>query len=305
MNTFRILTLSDIHGNIKATSRLVDQLTSHNITIDLIIIAGDLPATTSLRVMGRYMLKHPFHALSKEKYTQWVYKSKGRDYFIKKQILSIDKVLGLLSTLKSPIIYIPGNVDSFEAIEYIQGWNKGSIHILDSNPFLNLGLTIVGTGGAIKPPSYVVPLCDYEFNEIDYNSKWIDCLNVITQKISEANTKVDILVTHEPPRFEVEINEDIKNSGGSSKVSDIVAQVTPNLVIFGHYHEYSLVKKTKGITYVNPGPLACYYYAIIDYSSEKLEVSLKKLPSSKFDSINKIYSKRTAKNVLFHSLRFV
>ena len=84
MNPFRILTLADIHGNLKATKKLITYLRDNSIEIDLIAIAGDLPATTSLLVMAQYMLRHPFQALSKFLYTKWVYKNGGRKFFIKK-----------------------------------------------------------------------------------------------------------------------------------------------------------------------------------------------------------------------------
>ena len=301
VKALHILALSDIHGNVKATRSLVEYISTQAYTIDLIIIAGDLPATTSLAVMAKYMIKHPFSALSKKKYTHWAYKGEGRKSFVTKQISSIDEILDLLSSLNAPIIYTPGNVDSHEALRFIQNWKKATIHVLGSDQYEGLGLGIIGTGGAIIPPHYSEPLCDHEYLEADYEEKWENILQEYNSKVK----KVDILVTHEPPQFEVELKDSHIIKGGSRKVSSVIRKYNPRLVIFGHYHEFSLAKKIKEVTYVNPGPLACYYFTLIELTPEKIKISLNNLPSARLDSINKIYSRRTAKNISYRSLRFV
>ncbi len=305
MKVFRILALTDIHGNIKATSALIDHLKTQDVNFDLMIISGDLPATTPLSVMAQYMLKHPLSALSKTKYTHWVYKGTGRKKFVSKQISSIKDILGLLSTLNVPIIYIPGNVESLEAVAYISNWNKSKVHILGSEPYIEGEVQFIGVGGAIVPPFYSEPLCDHEYERMVYEKKWDRSLDSILPSINKISKKANILVTHEPPYFEVEFNDGKIIQGGSQKVSEIIDLIKPEIVIFGHYHEFSLSIKVGEVTYVNPGPLACYYYSTIEFTPEKAQVFLNKLPSAKFDSINKIYSKRTAKNVLYRSLRFV
>ncbi|MHA1994512.1 MAG: metallophosphoesterase family protein [Candidatus Hodarchaeales archaeon] len=299
MKAVHILALSDIHGNVKATKDLVEHINAKNYDIDLIIVAGDLPATTSLSVMAQYMISHPFNALSKKGFTHWVYKGKGRQNFVKKQISSINKIISLFSFLEAPIIYIPGNVDSYEALQFIKDQQKPKIHILDSNPYEGQGLMIIGTGGAIIPPFYSEPICDHEYHLKAYEDKWD---NFTKRGIDK---KIDILVTHEPPQFEVEINDRNIIKGGSQKVSAIIRELNPRLVIFGHYHEFSLTKTSDEITYVNPGPLACYHFATINLTLEKVEVSLNKLSPAKLDSINKIYSNRTVENVLHRTIRFV
>jgi Icc-related predicted phosphoesterase len=296
-----IIALSDIHGNVKATKSLVKYINAQSNDIDLFIVAGDLPVTTSLTVMARYMITHPFRSLSKKGFTHWVYKDKGRKYFVKNQISSIHKILDLLSSLETPIIYIPGNVDSYEALKFIASWEKPKIHILDSSPYKSQELRIIGAGGALVPPFYSEPLCDHEYHVKDYEDKWD---NVIKETY-DSTKSTDILVTHEPPHFEVELKNNRLLKGGSHKVSEVIKEVSPRLVIFGHYHEFSLTKITEDIAYVNPGPLACYYFASIELTKEKIKVSLNKLPPAKFDSINKIYSNRTAKNVHYSSVRFV
>jgi len=84
----RILTLADIHGNKNACAKLVSLMQEKETIIDLIIIAGDLPATTSLPVMVRYMLTHPLKALSKKGYTSngTIHAYTSIESFVKKRI---------------------------------------------------------------------------------------------------------------------------------------------------------------------------------------------------------------------------
>jgi len=295
--SLRILTLADIHGNTKACTKLVSLMGEKKVKIDLIIIAGDLPATTSLPVMARYMLTHPLKALSKKCYTNWVYKGKGRKFFVHKQIESATAVLQLLSRLKAPIIYITGNVDSIEVLRAIGSWKDLQIHILNSNQVTIDSLTIWGTGGALVADEKRLPICDHEFSEEDFYKRWVPILE-------NSLKKIDILISHEPPAFEL-VDENLKLKGGSLLISEIIRKKKPRLMIFGHYHELAILKQTSDLTYVNPGPLACYYYALIEITEESLQVSLNKLQPTKFDSTKIIYANRSPINNIQRSLRFV
>ena len=297
MISLRILTLADIHGNKNACTKLVSLMRKEEIIIDLIIIAGDLPATTSLPVMVRYMLTHPLKALSKKGYTEWVYKGEGRKFFVHKQIESATAVLQLLDKLKAPIIYITGNVDSNEVVKTISNWKTSQMHFLSSDQVTIDFLTIWGTGGAIVANQTKVPLCDHEFTEKDFHKRWSPLL-------SDSSKKIDILLSHEAPAFEL-IDKNLKLKGGSSVISEVISKKKPKLVIFGHYHELTIFKQASNITYVNPGPLANYYYALIEITEEILQVSLNKLLPVKFDSTKIIYSNRSPINNIDRSLRFV
>jgi len=265
--------------------------------IDLIIIAGDLPATTSLPVMARYMFTHPMKALSKRCYTNWVYKGEGRNYFVQKQINSATAVLKILARLKVPIVYITGNVDSNEVLKVIINWKKPKIYFLNSNQATIDFLTIWGTGGALVYDQSRIPICDHEFTEKEFHKRFLPILN-------ESTRKFDILVTHEPPAFEL-AGENQELKGGSLFISEIIKKKKPRLVIFGHYHELAIFKQTANITYLNPGPLACYYYALIEITKENLQVSLNKLQPVKLDSTKIIYQRRSPISSLHRSLRFV
>lgn len=297
MISFRILTLADIHGNINACARLVTLLQKKEIIIDLIIIAGDLPATTSLPVMAQYMLTHPLKALSKKGYTKWVYKGRGRNFFVRKQIESARAVLHLLEKLKAPIVYITGNVDSNEVLKIIIDWKTSQIHFLDSNSVNIDFLTIWGTGGALTIDQARAPISDHEFTAKDFSKRWVPI-------ITSSPNKFDILVSHEPPAFEL-LSEGQYLKGGSKSISEIIEKKMPRLVIFGHYHELATFKQISNTTYVNPGPLASYHFALIEITRENLKVSLNKLQPSKLDSTRIIYQNRSPINNLHRTLRFV
>ncbi len=303
---FRILTIADIHGNLTATKKLVTHLKDKSSKIDLIIIAGDLPATTSLSVMARYMLRHPFKALSKILYTEWVYKGKGRQFFVDKQNSSSTSILEELSVFQVPIVYIPGNVDTYEVLKTIGDHQNIEINVLDTHPIVIESLSLVGIGGALVRPLDSTPLCDHEFSTEQYTKRWEKLkLQRNEEKTDYSINSIDILLSHEPPAFEALQHEDKVVKIGSPIVSKIIKNLKPRLVIFGHYHELPLVYQAPKVTYVNPGPLACYYYSLIDITSEKIKVSLNKISPAIIDPINKIYQHRSSKNSLYNNLRFV
>lgn len=303
--SFHILILADIHGNLKATKELVKTLRAENKVIDLIIIAGDLPATTSLSVMALYMLTHPFQALSKRNYTEWVYKGWGRKFFIQKQIKSSNAILNVLSELKASIIYIPGNVDTYDLIEKIKNQNRKKVEIISSGFLKEDKYLVIGEGGAMIHSLHGEPLCDHEYSEKEYSNKWENTIKRFKiEIISESTEKNTILVSHEPPRLEV-LSQEKNFIIGSGAVSSAIQTVIPKLAIFGHFHEFSFVKKVDNTTYINPGPLACYYYALVTINGTVIDCSLKRLQPAKFDSINKIYNKRTVENIHHSTIRIV
>ena len=284
----RILTLADIHGNIKALRKLLDHLIDKDEKIDLIIISGDMPLTTPIRFMLRFILTHT--SLSKEKYTEWVYKGKGHKAFVEMQKKSIVKILDLLKIIKAPIVYVPGNVDTFESQELLKKWNESEIHFLDLKEIKLKSLRIFGVGGSLHSPERSkIPLCDMEFSNYDFEERVESAMEIYETK----TPKVDIIVTHEAPAFSYNTISS-KRNGGSSKLTEIITKMKPKLVIFGHFHEFPLLTKDRNdVIYINPGPLANYKYAIIDLDEKIIKPSLRRLSTPRFDPIRIIYSNRT------------
>ncbi|MHA2174245.1 MAG: metallophosphoesterase family protein [Candidatus Hodarchaeales archaeon] len=303
--SFQVLILADIHGNLKAARKLVRFLKEGEENIDLIIIAGDLPATTSLSVMARYMITHPLKALSKRNYTEWVYKGRGRKYFTKKQINSANEILNVLSGLNASIIYIPGNVDTFDLIKEMERQNRNYLDIISSGHLVKEEYLVIGVGGAIIHMLHGESLCDHEYSVEEYSEKWKNTTTQFQTKIAfDKNDKAKIIVSHESPLLEVSTNGETRNIG-SEALSTAIHKLNPDLVVFGHFHEFSFVQRDENVTYINPGPLACYYYALVTINGVSVDCSLKRLQPAKLDSINKIYQKRTVENIHPSNIRVI
>lgn len=294
---FRFLILADIHGNHRAVSKLVQHLLREHIIINKIIIAGDLPITTPKFLMLYFILR--YRTLSKSGYTKWVYKGKGRQNFIKYQTRSIKRIFHHLSKLKCPIIYIPGNVDCREAQNLIQGYQDPNITLLDGKSLEHDNIIFTGIGGSIMAENeFNIPLCDMEFTEKEFTSK-------INKIYIPESDKINILITHEAPQFIFTSRDNNITKGGSEAISNLIAKIKPEIVIFGHFHEFSLNITSNETIFLNPGPLACYRYALIMHEKGTFQVSLNKLNPDNFDSINMIYRHRIQAIDGNSDLRFV
>ncbi len=266
------------------------------------MIAGDLPATTPPLLMGQYMLTHPFRALSKNNYTRWVYKQEGRAKFVFYQTKSVEKILTILVSLEIPIVYTPGNVDCIEVLNLIEKWDLNKVYLLNSSS-MNIGpVEIFGFGGSeFVPKKYSEPLCEMEFTPKVFRKK----IQVLLRREKKpSNSGIKILLTHEPPRFNFKfLGKQI--NGGSRSINNIIRELQPKISIFGHYHEFPIIKKESKTVIVNPGPLACYNFGIIEIYHKKLRFELKKLHPMKFDSTNIIYRYRLLPSYLKESFQLV
>ncbi len=297
---FRILVLADIHGNIRATTKILKIIQKQNFDIDLVFIAGDLPKTTPIGLMLQYIVLH--RNLAKSEYTRWVYKGGGRPQFVRKQIDSVRNIIPLLSTLEVPIVYVPGNVDCYEVQQLLKNWSVSELYFLDANTIKLKDFLIMGLGGSqIYLKNYDKPLCDMEFSTQDFKSR-VNLLYDVFLKTGQST--VDFLITHEPPAFQFKTNNNFI-TGGSTSITNLINRVKPRTAIFGHYHEFPLVKKVKNTVYVNPGPLACYKFSIIDIKEKSIQsIALKKLNPIKYDTIHLIYSSREVQSDFKEKFRF-
>lgn len=301
MIIFKILVLADVHGNITAAKKLVKTIQTHKESIDLILIAGDLPVTTPPLLMLKYMITHPFKALSKTNYTKWVYKGSGRPSFVDYQLNSIKEILNILALLKAPIIYTPGNVDCKEIQEVFKSWDASEVYYLESNSIELEEFQIIGCGGAeFTPKEYSNPLCDMEFPPKDFRTR----LSPLFYRNNELNQDITrILLCHEPPTFNFTSPID-QIYGGSKTITALIEEISPAIIIFGHYHEFKMLKTEEKAFYVNPGPLACYNFALIEIIDKKIQITLKKMKPAIFDLINLIYRYRLPSPNLEQEFRF-
>ncbi len=281
---------------------MIQYLESKDFNLDIILIAGDIPKTTPFPLMIEYMIKHPLKFLSKSEYTRWVYKGNGRKKFVKEQIKSINQVLDLLKKLNTPIVYVPGNVDTKELNETFKSRKDIELHYLDGE-ILDFGkISILGIGGSLFTPNkYSEPLCEREYSFEDFKNR------LSTIKIpSMFKNDYKILLTHEPPSFEIRLKDRIFK-GGASFFSDIITNKGINLSIFGHWHEFPIYWENPDskTLYINPGPLGCYYFSILEKKDRKVEIKHQKLVAEKFDITNIIYSLRKESDMFLKTLRFV
>ena len=251
--------------------------------------------------MIKYMITHPLNFLSKAEYTRWVYKGKGRPKFVKEQIKSTNQILNVLKSLKTPIIYVPGNVDTKEVEETIKSRNDIKIYYLDREILNFKNISILGVGGSLfTPEKYSEPLCEREYSFNDFTSR-IDTINIPIKLENDFK----ILLTHEPPSFKIKLKNRLLK-GGAPFFSDIIADKGINLSIFGHWHEFPICYKNPNTEriYLNPGPLGCYYFAIVDINNKNIEVIQHRLKAEKIDFTNIIYSIRKKSDILLKTLRF-
>jgi len=297
---FNILALADIHGNVTATKKLVKTVQTEDENIDLILIAGDLPVTTPPRLMLKYMITHPLRALSKTNYTNWVYKGNGRTRFIEYQLNSVKIILTILASLKAPIVYIPGNIDCKEVQVLFKIWDATEVYYLESAS-IKLGVfLIIGYGGTeFTPKRYSNPLCDMEFQPKEFRARLAPLLN---HRFEGKQDTMKILLSHESPAFEYKSYNNHFH-GGSRALTELIDSISPVVTIFGHYHEFQMLKTEERTIYVNPGPLACYNYALIEIIDQEIQVSLKKMNPAPFDFINTIYRYRGPSLNLEHEFR--
>ena len=248
------------------------------------------------------MITHPLKFLSKTEYTRWVYKGKGRKRFVKEQIKSVNQVLDLLKKLNAPIVYVPGNVDTKEVKETLKSREDIKLHYLDGEVLNFKEISILGIGGSLfTPDKYPKALCEGEYPFEDFKRR------LDSMKIPNAfENEYKILLTHEPPSFEIKLKDQVLR-GGAPFFRDIITNKEINLSISGHWHEFPVywTNPNSKTVYINPGPLGCYYFSILQIKDSHVEIKQHKLAIEKFDIINIIYSLRKESDITLKTFRFV
>ena len=289
MSFSRFLLVSDVHGNIDAVERLVRSRQSQKDKFHALIISGDLPATVPFILISEYILRH--RNLSRYGYSYSVYYKELRQQFVRMQLNSIRKMVPILQKLELPIFYVPGNVETRDAVLFIAK-NYPEINLLDRNIVdFNSHVAFAGLGGSLE---HLGRICDNEYSTGDFDVR-IEQLN---KKIveHEFNGRRLVTVFHEPPKFSIgtdaviEMTKKRRNRGysysfkdsvGSESLARVLLEHHPLLSINGHYHEFSGQRLVYQTPNVNPGALASYQYAIVTIKARKRNPTV----SSKFFQI--------------------
>ena len=266
----RYLLLSDVHGNVDGIKRVHRAWYNQKHKFDAIIISGDFPVTTPLSLVLSYMIKQ--HNLSRLGYSTKVYKEELRKRFIDFQINSIDSMMKYLLAFDLPIMFIPGNIETRESVQYLRKNYPSTIYLDDGYVKFQDKINIFGLGGSLDHHGVV---CDHEFSKSYYTSK----CHVMAQKLHSLDRNDPLIfLFHEPPYFTLAKNDiekmqrkakkrgysyEFTDKAGSKDFYNLITEFKPRLAINGHFHEYQGIIKTENTVIINPGALATYNYGII------------------------------------------
>lgn len=216
----KILATADFHGNLEASKQAAFK--AKNINVDVVVVCGDITHFGSIE-----------HA---------------------------EKVLLPLTTLKLPVLYVPGNCDPPSLIEKeIEG-----VHCIHGKCRIIGNLAFIGAGSIPADRVHPSPL-EVSDEEI---------FAALTQGLKKCmSSRSVVVVAHSPPAY---TKLDIANSGGhvgSPSLRQFIEQNQPSMVFCGHIHE------ARGIDYIgdtvvaNTGPARHGYCATANFN-KKVEVKL-------------------------------
>ena len=147
---------------------------------------------------------------------------------------SLQKAITMLSEVKLPVFFVPGNTDPPELAHY----ENKNIHSVHGKLVEYMGVKIAGVGGS--PPTPFESTYILEENEI---AAILD------------NFKPHILLTHAPPAgTKLEITWK-KARGGSKAIAKHISKFNPPVVICGHVHEARGYQRIGNTLCVNVGSL--------------------------------------------------
>ncbi len=173
-------------------------------------------------------------------------------------------ILEELASQGPPVVWVPGNCDTPLVVEAPPPRNTFLIHGVS---IVVEGLAFAGAGGGTYSP-FSTP---FEMSDEELGS--------VVEKAIAGRDKVDIVVTHVPPK---ESGLDRVSSGeyvGSVSLRSLLVRVRPRLHVCGHIHESWGVASIGGVLSINPGPLNWGHYgeALLDIEKGVVSVRLRKL----------------------------
>lgn len=176
---------------------------------------------------------------------------------------------GVYEDVPSPIYWIKGNNESFDAIA--SGVLPGHLRHIPNGTAVELaGVTIGGLGGTFAPTWY-----DTDPAALPHPRKGTMKATVLADKrrhfvkqevaALEQRGRIDVLLTHEAPRpFRVG-----RMDAGKTPINELVVALRPRIHLFGHHHRY-VAQHVRGV------PSICLdlvgrSYVLIDTVSWKYE----------------------------------
>ncbi len=147
---------------------------------------------------------------------------------------------GRYHPLPSPLYWIKGNNDNFDAIA--SGEFPANLHYIPNGRVLSIhGLQVAGLGGTFAPTMYEVAAADLPHPEkaslgatelADRRRHFVRAEVAACQALQG----VDVFMSHEAPR-PFRVNRGIE--AGKSQINEVLAAMRPRLHLFGHHHRYA------------------------------------------------------------------
>ncbi len=155
----------------------------------------------------------------------------------------LGEALGLLSGIRAPMVLVPGNAESAEAL---RAEVEEGIAVLHGGGIAIGGVKMFGLGYSVPPPPF--------------GEGWSCNLDEAEAEAMLAQCKAaDILISHSPPRG-VADRTSAGQSVGSLAVAEAIRRVQPELVLCGHIHDSWGEEGRIGATRIfNLGPFANWF----------------------------------------------
>ncbi len=168
-------------------------------------------------------------------------------------------IIQRLSGSKTPVFFVPGNMDSLEL-----AWAKSPslVKCIHGRCEEIGGFSFVGVGGAIRGPFHT----PFENTEEEIHQ-------TLQKAARDCQNEHLVLVSHVPPK---DTSLDLTGSGvhvGSNAVREFIETMQPILVVCGHIHEARGTDKIGRTLILNPGPAQNWFYSVIELT-DTVKVSL-------------------------------
>ncbi|WP_435139025.1 metallophosphoesterase family protein [Pseudopelagicola sp. nBUS_19] len=158
------------------------------------------------------------------------------------QRCGLSEAFGLLDSIQSPMIVVPGNNESEKELREVVPKN---VTVLHGQSMEIAGLRVFGLGYAVP----VTPFTDWS----------CDLTEEVAEDMLSKFGDSDLLITHSPPKGFV----DLSSSGmslGSVSVLNAIKRETPGLVMCGHIHDcWGESAKVGQSRIVNLGPTTNWF----------------------------------------------
>lgn len=180
------------------------------------------------------------------------------DFFPKEKFNDIDIIIScgdlkaeylsfLVTMIKAPLFYVPGNHDT----KYVSNPPEGC-ECIDGKIVTYKGVRILGLGG-----SYKYSLGEYQYSEKDMKKR------IFKLKLKLwMNKGLDILVTHSPA-YKIGDEDDMCHRGFKCFI-DLMEKYSPKYFFHGHVHLNYGLKPRKHI-YKNTKIINAFGYYIVEY----------------------------------------